>query len=67
MILPDNDAELKQFLDSWKDKKIPEHLRTSLFNFIMNKCNIKALFLEDELGLPLHIPMPKLTIQKKEE
>lgn len=66
IILPDDETEQNQFLDSWKDKKIPEHLRIPLFNFIMNKCNIKALYLEDELGLPLHIPLPKLTFQKKE-
>jgi hypothetical protein len=61
IVLPEKE-ELKQFLDSWKDKKIPEAARISLFNFIMNKCNIKALYLEDELSLPLHLQnfMPRI-------
>ena len=59
LILPDKD-ESKKFLDSWKDKKIPENVRVPLFNFIMNKCNIKALYLEDEMSLPYHVPMPKI-------
>lgn len=65
IILPDKN-ELKDFMKSWKDKKIPEESRIPLFNFIMNKCNIKALTLEDELNLPLHIPLPRINPQKKE-
>ena len=60
LILPEKE-ELKEFLDSWKDKKIPKDQRVHLFNFIMNKCNIKALYLEDEMALPYHIPMPRIT------
>lgn len=52
--------ESKKFLKSWKDKKLPDGVKVSLFNFIMNKCNIKALNLEDELNLPLHVPMPRI-------
>jgi len=53
--------ELKQTLDSWKKKQIPPEVRTGLFNFIMSKCNIKALFLEDEMALPFHLPMPRIS------
>ena len=66
IILPEKD-ELKTLMDSWKDKKIPSSMRVGLFNFIMNKCNIKALYLEDELSLPLHVPMPRLTPENKKE
>ena len=52
--------ETKKFLKSWKDKKLPDETKVSLFNFIMSKCNIKALNLEDELSLPLHVPMPRI-------
>jgi len=60
ILLPEKD-ELKKFIQSWKDKQLPEELRIPLFNFIMNKCNIKALYLEDEMALPLHIQMPKIS------
>jgi hypothetical protein len=53
--------ELKEFLNYWKEKKIPENLQVPLFNFIMSKCNVKAISLEDELGLPLHFPTPKIS------
>ena len=63
-ILPDK-GELKQFLDSWKNKQLPENFRTPLFNFIMSKCNIKALNLEDEINIPYHVPMPRLNPQQQ--
>ncbi|MEK6830862.1 MAG: hypothetical protein AABX77_02435 [Nanoarchaeota archaeon] len=64
LVLAEKD-ELKKILESWKSKKIIEQIRVPLFNFIMDRCNIKALQLEDELGLPFHVPMPKLTLQQK--
>ena len=64
ILLPEKE-ELKEITKSWKKKQITEQFRIPLFNFIMSKCNIKALNLEDEMSLPLHIPMPKLT--KKQE
>ena len=66
IILLPEDNELNNFLEAWKEKKIPENLQEIIFNFIMNKCNIKALYLEDELALPLHLQkfMPRITIQK---
>jgi len=63
--MPDKN-ELKEVLKEWKDKKIPEGMKTGIFNFIMAKCNIKALVLEDEMGLPTHIPMPRIEPKKQE-
>ena len=55
-----NSDEMDKFLKSWKDQNIPEDSKFPLFNFIMQKCNVKALYLEDELGLPLHVPMLRI-------
>jgi len=66
LILPEEDEE-KKIKESWKDKKIPEDMKVPLFNFIMNKCNVKALHIEDEMNMPLHIPMPRLTNEHKEK
>ena len=60
LIISVDKDEMKRFLKSWKTKEIPENLRTPLFNFIMSKCNIKALELEDDLSLPYHVPMPRI-------
>ena len=65
LIMPEKE-ETKKILKEWKDKKIPDEVRAGLFNFIMSKCNIKALSLEDEMNLPTHVPMPKIGAKKEE-
>ena len=52
------DAE--KILKDWKNKKIDTDLRLKLTNTIWVKCNIKAFFLEEEIGLPIHIPLPRI-------
>lgn len=52
--------ESKEMLKSWKDKETSTNLKTPLFNIILKRCSIKALMLEDELGLPPHIPLPRI-------
>lgn len=56
---------MKDVLKQWKDKKIPENFQITLFNIILRKSNIKALQLEDEMNLPLHISLP--TVKPKEK
>ncbi|MBS3074566.1 hypothetical protein J4447_03890 [Candidatus Pacearchaeota archaeon] len=46
-------------LKKWKDKKIPDLVRISLFNFIMARCTVKALQFEEEFNLPKHIQIPQ--------
>ncbi|MDO8508360.1 MAG: hypothetical protein Q7S27_01605 [Nanoarchaeota archaeon] len=52
--------ESKEITKSWKKKQIPEITRIPVINFILRKCSAKALFLEDELNLPIHIPFPRV-------
>lgn len=54
----------KNILKEWESKKIPEEFRESIFNIIFKKSNVKALQLEDEMNLPLHVPLPSI---KKQE
>jgi len=54
----------KKVLKEWKDKKVHEEIKLPLI--ILRKSNVKALQLEDEMGLPLHIPLPTLKKEKKE-
>ena len=53
--------ESKSILKEWKTKKISDKTRIPLFNFIMTKCNLRALQLEEELSLPSHVPMPRIS------
>ncbi len=66
LVIPEGN-EFNELLDLWKENKIPENIRVPLFNFIMNKCNVKALYLEDELSLPYHMPMPKIASKTQKE
>ncbi len=51
----------REIIKEWKDKKLHEGFRVFLFNVILRKSNIKAIELEDELNLPLHIPFPSVS------
>jgi len=50
----------KEVLKKWKKKKTPDDFRNLLFNIILKKSTLKALSLEEELNLPLHMPLPSL-------
>ena len=63
----DTDEVIKDLLEKWKkDEKIPVDFGTLVYNFIISKCSIKALQLEEDLGLPLHISFPRIVQKKKE-
>jgi len=53
----------KEIIKKWKNKKISDDIRIPLFNFILTKCNIKALQFEEEFGLPTHLPLPRIKPQ----
>ncbi len=55
----------KEILKQWKKKKMPEDFRLFLFNVILKKSILKALHLEEELNLPLHIPLPSFKKEQK--
>ncbi len=65
MFLHAKDDAGKDLLDEWKkDQKIEkDEYRIPLFNAVITRCHLKALNLEDQLGLPPHAAVPKL--QKK--
>ena len=56
---------IKEFLNEWKDKKFPEKHKIVIFNIIMRKSDIKALEIEDEMGLPLHVALPLIREEKQ--
>ena len=49
----------KEILEFWKkNKKIKEDIEMPVLNTILTKCNIKALTIENDMGLPTHIKLP---------
>jgi len=59
--------DTKKILDEWKKKEIPTEIRLKVLNTILAKCNLKALVLEEEMGLPSHLPMPTLKEPGKDQ
>ncbi len=54
-------------IKQWKTKNIPEDFRVFLYNFILKKSNVKAFQFEEELNLPLHIPLPSVRKEEKKK
>ena len=57
--------ESKEVLKLWKKKQIPKQFNIALSNFVLRKCSIKALQLQEELNLPQYPELPSL--RPKEE
>lgn len=57
----------RDILKGWKDKETSDEFRIFMFNVILRKSNIKALQLEEELGLPPHVPLPSINKENMKE
>lgn len=55
-----SDEEAKELLKESKKKEIPSETHKKLMNTVLRKCTVRALQLEDELGIPYHISLPRL-------
>ena len=63
----DTEEKIKEILEKWKkEQKMQGDFGTLIYNFIIVKSSIKALQLEEDLGLPLHVSMPKIVQKKKQ-
>lgn len=54
----------KEMLNSWKKKEIPKDKMVGLYNFVLKKCSVRALQLEEDLNLQPHIPFPQAKLNK---
>ena len=54
-------GEGKDVLKEWDDSKnMPDEFKVDLLNLIIRKCSVRALELEDDLGVPYHMQFPSL-------
>jgi hypothetical protein len=53
----------KNILKNFEDKKINNPENIALMNIIVKKTSIKAIELENELSLPIHIKLPSLQVK----
>jgi len=51
-------------IKDWETKKVDSDLHLLLTNIILQKSHLKALQLEEELGLPLHFQLPEISLKK---
>jgi len=61
IVITTEKEESKEIFKTWKKKNLPNQLTISLNNFILKKCSPKTLQLQDELNLPTHIPIPRIS------
>ncbi|MCM8832999.1 MAG: hypothetical protein NC816_03660 [Candidatus Omnitrophica bacterium] len=66
LLIKTDPKKIKEAIKEWKDKKLDSEFQTIILNLIMQKCSIRAIELEEELSLPIHIRMPSLKVEKKE-
>ena len=53
---------VKKILDTWtKEKKLVKDIIEELYNYLLHKCNVQALILAKDIGLPAHIRLPRVT------
>jgi hypothetical protein len=59
--------ESKEFQKSWKKKQIPQGATIPLYNLILKRCTVRALQLEEDVGLPTHINLPQISSKKPDQ
>ncbi|MEK6820471.1 MAG: hypothetical protein AABX71_02050 [Nanoarchaeota archaeon] len=64
-ILALEEKQAKEVLKEWKKKQMPEYFKVFLFNTILRRASLKSLHLEEEMGLPYHIPFPSISPNKE--
>lgn len=65
VLFVEEDKKAKKILDDWKkNKRIEPEVMATLLNNILAKCNIEALMLSRDTGLPPPVPMPKVNVKK---
>ncbi len=65
LFLSGDTKTIKNLLKIQKEKKYESPEYVAITNLIIQKASIKAFALEEELGLPIHIKLPTLSIKKE--
>jgi len=61
----EDSSKIKEITESWKkEKKVPSDVMGAILNSILNKCNVQALILSQDINMPPPIPMPKISMGK---
>ena len=62
----DSNEKIKSVLEKWKkNKKVDDAFIGEVLNTILNKCNVQALIISQDINVPPPIPLPKLEDRKE--
>jgi hypothetical protein len=64
LFISSDSKAIKEIQKTWKEKKFETEEHVQITNLIIRKASIKAFEIEDELGLPIHIQLPSLSLKK---
>ena len=67
LFLASTQKTIKEILKSWEAKKFDTEEQIAITNILIQKASIKAITLEEELGLPIHIRLPSIEKQKTKD
>ena len=57
--------KMNEICDNWeKKKKLPADVSVEVLNVIFARCNVKALEFANEINLPSHLPLPKISLEE---
>ena len=59
--------ESRDVVKEWKQKQMPDDFKVNLLNLIIRKSSVRALELEDDLGVPYHMQFPSLRKPQEQE
>lgn len=61
-----DDVLAKEINEAWESKKsLPKEVALVVFNKILHNCNVEALILSREVGLPAPVQLPKIKAETK--
>src|SRR3989338_9655767 len=62
----DDSKKVKQIIDDWKkEKKLPKDIMARILNKILNRSNVQALILSQDVNLPPPILLPKVQVEQR--
>jgi len=66
MVVSAEPKQIKDLMKKWEKKDVSEEFKPFLFNIVLRKSNVRAIQLEEEMNLPFHIPLPRISPKDKE-
>jgi hypothetical protein len=58
---------IKEIITKWKEEqKVPPQFSAMVYNYTIMKASVKAFQLEEDVGLPLHLSLPRIMLKPKD-